>query len=65
MLKLEMTDLEKANLIVEEAVGEMYRGFFRLREMKEYQEEFDTMGAIINMLMADRQFLLSKYGVKI
>jgi len=65
MLKMELTDLEKANQIVEEAVGEMYRGFFRMREMKEYQEEFDTMGAIINMLMTDRQFLLKNHGVKI
>jgi hypothetical protein len=62
---MELTDLEKANQIVEEAVGEMYRGFFRMREMKEYQEEFDTMGAIINMLMTDRQFLLKNHGVKI
>jgi hypothetical protein len=65
MLKLEMTDLEKAHQIVEEAVGEMYRGFFCMREMKEYQEEFDTMGAIINMLMTDRQFLLKNHAVKI
>ena len=64
-MKMELTDLEKANQIVEEAVGEMYRGFFRMREMKEYQEEFDTMGAIINMLMTDRQFLLKNHGVKI
>lgn len=63
-----MTDLEKANLIVEEAVGEMYRGFFRMREMKQYQEEYDTMGTIINMLMEDRQRLrerCERYGVKI
>jgi hypothetical protein len=64
-MKMELTDLEKANQLVEEAVGEMYRGFFRMREMKEYQEEFDTMGAIINMLMTDRQFLLKNHGVKI
>ena len=65
MLKMELTELENADQIVEEAVGEMYRGFFRMREMKEYQEEFDTMGAIINMLMTDRQFLLKNHGVKI
>jgi hypothetical protein len=64
-MKMELTELEKANQLVEEAVGEMYRGFFRMREMKEYQEEFDTMGAIINMLMTDRQFLLKNHGVKI
>ena len=65
MLKMELTELEKADQIVEEAVGEMYRGFFRMRGMKEYQEEYDTMGAIINMLMTDRQFLLKNHGVKI
>jgi uncharacterized lipoprotein YehR (DUF1307 family) len=65
MLKLEMTDLEKANLLIEQSVGEMYRGFFQLRELKEYQEEYDAMGVIINMLQADRQVLREKHGVKI
>ena len=65
MLKLEMTDLEKANLLIEQSVGEMYRGFFRLRNLKEYQEEYDTMGVIINMLQADRQVLREKHGVEI
>jgi hypothetical protein len=65
MLKLEMTDLEKANLLIEQSVGEMFRGFFQLRKLKEYQEEYDTMGVIINMLMQDRQVLREKHGVEI
>ena len=50
--------------IIENAVGELYRGFFRLRESKQYQREYDTMGSIINMLMVDREHTLKKYGVK-
>ena len=65
MLKMELTELEKANLLIEQSVGEMFRGFFQLRKLKEYQEEYDTMGVIINMLMNDRQFLREKHGVKI
>ena len=64
-MKMELTDLEKANLLIEQSLGEMYRGFFQLRELKEYQEEYDAMGVIINMLMTDRQFLLKNHGVKI
>jgi len=59
-----MSDLEKANEIIENGVAEIYRGFFRLREMGEYQEEFDNMGALLNMLMKDRQHLIEKYKVK-
>jgi hypothetical protein len=65
MLKMELTELEKANLLIEQSVGEMFRGFFQLRKLKEYQEEYDTMGVIINMLMQDRQVLREKHGVKI
>jgi len=65
MLKMELTELEKTNLLIEQSVGEMYRGFFRLRNLKEYQEEYDTMGVIIDMLMKDRQVLREKHGVEI
>jgi hypothetical protein len=37
--------------IIENAVGELYRGFYRLRQQKQYQEEYDSMGALLNMLM--------------
>jgi len=50
--------------IIEQAVAELYRGFFRLREEAKYQEEYDTIGTIINMLTEDRVVLRHKYGVK-
>ena len=53
--------IDEANFIIEDAVGEMYKGFFRLRELNEYQEEYDSMGAILNMLMQDRDNLRKKY----
>ena len=64
-MKMELTELEKANLLIEQSLGEMYRGFFQLRELKEHQEEYDAMGVIINMLMQDRQVLREKHGVEI
>lgn len=49
--------------IIENGVGELFRGFFRLRESEQYQREYDTMGTIINMLMQDRQHLRKTYKV--
>jgi hypothetical protein len=64
-----MTEQEEAvieaDAIVENAVGEMYRGFFRLRNLKEYQKEYDAMSVIIDMLAKDRQHLREKYGVTV
>jgi hypothetical protein len=59
-----MNELKKANEIIENGVAEIYRGFFRLREMGEYQEEFNAMGALLNMLIEDRQHLIKKYKVE-
>lgn len=49
--------------IIENAVGELYRGFFRLRQSEQYQREYDEMGVIINMLMQDRQHIRKTYKV--
>ena len=53
--------IEEANIFIENGVAEMYRGFFRLRQLHEFQEEYDSMGAIINMLMQDRDHIRKKY----
>lgn len=50
--------------IIENAVGELYRGFYRLRKSEQYQREYDEMGVIIHMLMQDRDHLRKTYGVK-
>ena len=49
--------------IIENAVGELYRGFYRLRKSKQYQREYDEMSVIIHMLMQDRDHLRKTYGV--
>jgi hypothetical protein len=49
--------------IIENGVGELFRGFYRLRESEQYQREYDTMGTIINMLMQDRDHLRKNYKV--
>lgn len=49
--------------IIENAVGELYRGFYRLRKSEQYQREYDTMGHILMMLQKDRQNLREMYKV--
>jgi hypothetical protein len=51
--------------IIENGLGELFRGFFRLRESGQYQREYDTKGIIINMLMEDRLHLLKTHKVKV
>ena len=50
--------------IIENAIAELYCGFFRLRKSEQYQREYDEMGVIIHMLMQDRDHLRKTYGVK-
>jgi hypothetical protein len=55
--------LEEIDAIIENGVGEIYRGFFRLHQAGEIQEEYNQMGAILLMLMEDRQNLRTNYKV--
>lgn len=55
--------MEQATEVIENAVGELYRGFFMLRKMNEYKEEYDQMGILLNMLMQDRDFLRKNHPV--
>lgn len=56
--------MSDANKIIEDAVGKLYQGYFKLRQAKSYQEEYDSMGTLMNMLMKDREHLRNTYGVK-
>ncbi len=56
---------DKIELIIEEIVGELYLHYCQLRQMGEYQREYDLMGTLINMLQQDRQTIREKYGDKI
>lgn len=49
---------------MEEAVANLYVILFRMRKAKEYQQEYDAMGALINMLTQDRDHLRRKYNVE-
>ena len=49
---------------MEHAVGELYKVFFRMREAGLYQEEYDSMGTLIKMLMEDRHQLRQKHEVQ-
>jgi hypothetical protein len=57
-------DIDEIEMIIENGLGEMFRGFYRLRETCQYQREYDTKGIIISMLMEDRMHLLKTHGVK-
>jgi hypothetical protein len=46
---------------VENAVGDLYRAFFRLRESGEFQVEYDAMTTLINMLQQDRLALIREH----
>jgi hypothetical protein len=54
---------DEIDSIIENAVGELYKGFYRLRKSEQFQREYDEMGIIINMLMQDRDHLRRKYKV--
>ena len=60
-----MTEIEQIENEIEEAVGELYRGFYRLRLAEAYQAEYDAMGALIDMLSKDRQHIRKTYKVDI
>ena len=59
------TDIKQIETEIETAIGELYRGFFRLRKAEAYQEEYDCMGALLNMLMQDRLHILKTYKVNV
>lgn len=58
-------EIEKIEAEIETAIGELYRGFYRLRKLEAYQEEYENMGALMNMLMQDRMHLLKKYNINL
>jgi len=49
--------------LIEDAVGKMYAAFYRLRESKQYQREYDVMGTIMRMVQQDREHLRKKHGI--
>ena len=53
------------NEIIEDGVVELYRGFFKLRKENNIQEEYDTMGTIIDMLTKDRQYIRKTFKDKV
>jgi hypothetical protein len=56
-------DIEKIEAEIETAIGELYRGFYRLRKAEAYQAEYDSMGVLLNMLMQDRMHILKTFKV--
>lgn len=60
-----MDNIEEIEAIVEDAIAELYRGFFRLRKAGAYQAEYDNMGALLMMLQQDRQHIRKTYKVNV
>lgn len=59
-----MTDQQKIEEKVEQAVGNLYAALYNMRKAGMYQEEYDAMGAVIQMMIQDRDVLRLKHGVK-
>ena len=55
--------VEEANTIIENAVGELYRGFFKLRQAGQVQDEYTQMGTLMSMLMKDRDHIRKNHTV--
>ena len=56
-------DLEEIKAIIENGVGEIYKGFYRLHKAGLYQEEYDSMDSLFMMLLQDKRHLAETYGV--
>jgi hypothetical protein len=56
-----MTDKETIEIEIEETIGLLYSKFFQLRQLGEYQLEYDLMGTLLQMLCEDRQFIRENY----
>ena len=56
-------EIKQIEAEIETAVGELYRGFYRLRQAKAYQAEYDNIDALLNMLMQDKLHILKTYKV--
>ena len=57
-----MNKPEEIELEIEEQIGKLYWKLYQLRQLQEYQLEYDIMGTLINMLTQDRQIIRDKYG---
>ena len=55
--------VEEANTIIELAVGELYRGFYKLRQAGQVQEEYSQMGTLMSMLVKDRDHIRKNHKV--
>lgn len=53
--------VEELELEIEETIGLLYSKFYQLRQLGEYQLEYDIMGTLTNMLNEDRQFIRENY----
>lgn len=46
---------------IEETIGKLYLCFYKLRQNGFYQEEYEMMGTLMNMLSQDRQYMREKF----
>lgn len=53
--------MDEAENLIEDGWALMATWFYKLRKAKRYQEEYNELGIIMNMLMEDRKFLRETY----
>lgn len=60
----ELTAPSNDEQAVERAIGGLYAALYRLRKSGKLKQEYDAMGALLDMLQKDRQHLRSKLPQK-
>ncbi len=56
--------IKELELEIEESIGLLYSKFFQLRQLGEYELEYNLMGTLLQMLLEDRKFIRENYKGK-
>lgn len=60
-MKNKAEQIEDIELQIDETIGQLYYHLYQLRQLKEYQKEYDILGTLSHMLIEDRQTIREKY----
>lgn len=53
--------IQDIELQIDATIGQLYYHLYQLRQLGEYQKEYDILGTLSHMLIEDRQFLRENY----
>ena len=58
-----VNDNDEAQTMIENGYAMMSAGFYRLRKTGSIQDEYDSMGTVIDLLSQDRQHIRNTYEI--